>query len=227
MFRAIVMNERVANVIAEIVLQLMLALCCDYNQAQEGSPMLSSPSFSSPEAVLDYYRQAFAKGEWRKCYASLTPESRKYILFDLAFECMESGSDKATEICRSHGLDSESLKREFDKRRTEGDSLGMANSAEKRLKEELLRREIVASLVRDKAAFYEAACSFLQSRQQNPPLGALSQMRIDGDTASGVVQVIVTQISSSRGEPSKKVQSTVGQTIKFRKVAGSWLIDML
>jgi hypothetical protein len=220
------MNESVVKSIAVIVSQLILTIWCACNQAQDRI-MLSSPSFSSPAAVLDYYRHAFAEGEWRKCYASLTPDSQKYVLFDLAFECMESGSDKAAEICRSHGLGNEALKEEFDKRRKQSEGPGTTNDGNKRINDELLRREIVASLVRDKATFYEAACSFLQSRQQNPPVGVLSQVRIDGDTAIGIVQISVTQLSSLRGESSKTIQSKGGQTIKFRKVGGSWLIDML
>jgi len=221
------MNRSVARAIAVIVSPLMLTLCCANNHAQQRSLMLSRLSFSSPAAVLDYYRQAFAEGEWRKCYATLTPESQKYILFDLAFECMESNSEKAAEICSSHGIDSEALKKEFDRRRKAGEDLDATNSNDKRIKDELLRREIVASLVRDKAAFYEAACSFLQARQQNPPLGALIQVRIDGDTATGIVQVTSTSLSSLRGGPSKESQRTSNQPIKFRKVGGSWLIEML
>jgi hypothetical protein len=195
-------------------------------------------------------REAHARRDTRVIFYCLTPEAREIAVFDLFFACHTHRNTQA--VLKRFGLDDGALNAEYERRYSKKHGVDMAtwrakhDQAMKKALEkanaadtievdtsdvpapppsdEVLTRQVVSDLVTDKPGFCEAVEKLI-GRSDQPGPGRLVSLRIQGDTAVGHRNVTSYHLRNV-GRGDEKVWTTQLTAICFRKVQGSWLIDM-
>jgi len=180
--------------------------------------------FSSPQAVFNSFREAGAKSDWHRRFRCLTPNARRKTLFELFFQCAESGSAQAQQIVTDYIGDRAMFQDEY--RRKHQAKYGKAASPPCAGPTDMdLFTDTLYSRIEDKAGFYAAVSTFFLGSDSAPPIGELEQLVVDGDKATGRSKVIVRSTQRSPGQAPRTIAEKVYKTYEFRNVNGEWLIE--
>ncbi len=166
---------------------------------------------ASPQATFQTCQSASARKDWKAALDCLTPQTRDNVVGGLLVAVASASvmNEDAAAVLEKHGIDRNQLMGDFlagafANLGKPGDALG-----------EGVRR-CVDKIV-DKPAFAGDASQWIEqhSQQAVDPFGKareaeLSDVRIEGDTASGTVSVPV--VGNER-------------SLRFKKIDGRWLID--
>ena len=87
--------------------------------------------------------------------------------------------------------------------------------------DEELNRQALFDATKDKVGFFAAVHKILEKDRKPNVIGELEQVAIDGDTATGRVEITIVP---QPGESPPVVDKNY-KTFKFRRVNGGWLLD--
>jgi hypothetical protein len=182
-----------------------------------------APPYKSPEDVLAAAMKAVDKEDWRGFCLCLTEDSRVVMVGGMAqigvFMKLSANfpgtkeEDKARfkaidDVLKKHGLTEEHFSK-LSKEPMPKDKAGMQAALRK-----------IGAPVKDRAAFVADMMKTMKSLSKDGQSdfaaiksAKLEELKVEGDTAKGV---IVTQVN----EKDKR------EPIEFRKVSGSWLIEI-
>lgn len=201
-----------------------------------------SRAYASPQEVYEACRAVASHIDTRAMFYCLTPEAREIAVFGSLFACGTTRHvEKAEAIRKQYGIDDAALNAEYDKRFYKKHGITTAQyqawyeartanadaldpSEIPRPNDETLLRQVVSDLVTDKPGFCEAV-SKLVGRSDQPGRGRLVSLQGQGDTAVGR-RTLTSYHLRNVGRGDEKVWTTQLVTIRFRKVQGSWLVDM-
>jgi hypothetical protein len=91
--------------------------------------------------------------------------------------------------------------------------------------DEMLFREVVTARVTDKAGFFEAANKIFANTEQPPQIGELTALTVKGNTALGHANKIIYHVSTTAGQPPKRIAQNIARTYHFRKSQYGWLFE--
>jgi hypothetical protein len=180
--------------------------------------------YESPIAVFNAFREARSKGNWEKCFSTLSPSAQDDAVFEMFFACAEADSSQSRAVLSKVGLDEGSLSRRLEAKMKElGDSAPEASDP--RRADRGVLREVVCAQIRDKTAFYVAVRNLFEGKSGLPPLGDLEDLVIEGNVATGRAKTILSYIGSETEKADRVVESESYRSFNFRMSDRGWLID--
>jgi hypothetical protein len=225
-------------------------LGCSHKQSA-----VESRGADTPSERFDAFQKAGENGDWRAVFFCLTPEAQDDAIFEAYFACnMRLNDAKVLALLQSFGVSSDVVDKKYyeqyelkhgmstpDSQRegvpaplSSGASnasaiLGSEESPAHRAPplDQDLYRNVVLSLIADKAKFYDAACGILQNGRTFPGRKNLRDLSITGDAATGIADTTMQHLESASGETPHEVQQQVAVKFYFRSVSGNWLIERM
>ena len=215
--------------IRALVMVPIVVITLVHAAADEGPKPESQPSHASPNAVFEAYRDARAKGNFRRMFFLLTPEARESAVFESYFACQVSTKPQATAIQKQFGVGAETLHAEFVKQYYQRHGVDLSqwktdpNNFKPFPRDDDLLRKVVADLIGDKVGFFEAVNNALGA---NPPeeIGPLEGLTVQGNSAEGRAGTHLEVITAGSGQPSRTIHQPIMSTFRFRSIDGSWFL---
>ena len=171
-----------------------------------------APPYTTPESTFTIYRNAFAQKDWNTALGCLTPQSQDKVVAGLVFGVATASimNRDAAALLEKHGVDRGQLMGNVM-------SGALANLADPNAAVEEGMRQCVDAIA-DKPAFVGDAMGWLEQNNQQvadnfavTAAAQLSDVQIDGDTATGKLSVPIAGGRTS---------------LQFKKIGGRWLIDL-
>ena len=218
---------------------LLVPLLCSPASRANAEEDKAPKRYASPAAVFNAYREARGKREWRKIFSLRTIEAQNDDVFESFFALGMQDTKETRAIQKKYGLDDAAFEQALSKGYKDkyGIDIGTADGAAKA--ESLadsnrqLLVDVVATLVKDKPGFVEAAAKHSDERaanlhEANPvwPLGDLEHLVVQGDRATGSAkETILPRAGESPRKPGQP-PLIYEKPFKFRRLNGGWLLDL-
>jgi len=91
----------------------------------------------------------------------------------------------------------------------------------------VLYREVVMSRIQDSQGFYTDVNDHLVARETIPTYGALTDVAVRGDSATGRTTTTIFHYSAAPGTPPMRVPTVVPQTVEFKRINGGWYLHTI
>ncbi len=220
-------GRSIALAVSLVVLTIVSALAADDTSNQ----------YSSPTAVFNAYRQAGAKGDWRKLFSCYTPRVQDGVVCESLFGSAERNSEEDLAILKKY-VDLAGINEEYKSKYKAKHGVDLAKLVAEHEHEhdpkfkpparddELWVHAVVAH-IKDKVGFVEAVAKVSEVKLY--PKGDLDGLLVRGDTASGHAKETILPDVEHGERPLKPGESPAvyDRHYTFRRIKGSWLIDSL
>ena len=191
--------------------------------------------YPTPKAVFDANREASRKQDYRTFFACLTSEAQRVCLFETFFASGTAPSEKSAAIkAITDKYIQGNWEEAFKVRYREKFGIDYANARKQQAKNPAIRlpndtellAEVLAEHIPDQVGFFSDMSAVLFTHDTSPPLGSdLSNVVINGDTATGQTESQTESMGSDGQGPYRKEVRKFQMTIRFRRTNAGWLLD--
>jgi hypothetical protein len=171
---------------------------------------------SSPEAAFAAFRDAGRSKNWRKLYDTVTPESQDQLvgLMALTIQMAALGDEDAKSLAGRHGLSSGSAI-------NPAGPGGFANV----MRQMQEQAQNAGNSISNKREFFADAMSLLLRKAEEKGGGSSSSPFDDVGNAE-LTDVVITEDRARGKHKVEKNGRELEMPIAFRKVDGSWRVDL-
>ena len=179
--------------------------------------------------MFDAYRTASAKHDWQGVLECLTPGGVKTSLVEAHMACLiHEHRPEVAKLLGKYNLNSQTVDEPYAARLRQKQQAAQGDSAQPSL-DVLLYGEVLAEHLGKRAAqFYQEACQCTFGENSPVPL-KIDNVTIRDNTALGTATFasVIEMISKVGPGPETKTQTktTFTEPMRFKKVAGSWLLE--